>query len=57
MTSKLDTRLKRELLVLGKPYTLIISPNGLALTPRASERATSWRGSIWSAVMRRSRSR
>jgi hypothetical protein len=38
MTTKLDSRLKRELLVLGKPYTLIISPNGLALTPKGKRK-------------------
>jgi hypothetical protein len=34
LTTKLDTQLKRELIILGKPYTLVISLNGLALTPR-----------------------
>jgi hypothetical protein len=34
LTTKLDSQLKRELIVLGKPYTLVISPNGFALTPK-----------------------
>ena len=34
LTTKLDTQLKRELIILGKPYTLVISLNGLALTPK-----------------------
>jgi hypothetical protein len=34
LTTKLDNSLKRELIVLGKPYTLTISPDGLALTPK-----------------------
>ena len=34
MTTKLDNSLRRELIVLGKPYTLVITPNGLALTPK-----------------------
>jgi hypothetical protein len=34
MTTKLDSQLKRELTVLGKPYTLVITPDGLALTPK-----------------------
>ena len=38
MTTKLDTQLKRELIVLGKPYTLIISPNGLTLTPKGKRK-------------------
>lgn len=38
MTTKLDNQLKRELLVLGKPYTLVISPNGLALTPKGKRK-------------------
>ena len=38
LTTKLDTRLKRELVVLGKPYTLVISPNGLALTPKGKRK-------------------
>jgi hypothetical protein len=38
LTTKLDTKLKRELIVLGKPYTLVISPNGLALTPKGKRK-------------------
>ncbi|MEO8565145.1 MAG: hypothetical protein ABI541_02085 [Betaproteobacteria bacterium] len=38
MTTKLDTSLKRELMILGKPYTLVISPNGLALTPKGKRK-------------------
>jgi hypothetical protein len=34
LTTKLDTQLKRELIVLGTPYTLVISPKGLVLTPK-----------------------
>jgi hypothetical protein len=34
MTTKLDSPLKRELMILGKPYTLVISTKGLALTPK-----------------------
>ena len=34
LTTKLDNSLRRELIVLGKPYTLVITPNGLALTPK-----------------------
>jgi hypothetical protein len=38
MTTKLDTRLKRELMILGKPYTLVISQDGLALTPKGKRK-------------------
>ena len=38
MTTKLDSQLKRELTVLGKPYTLVITPNGLALTPKGKRK-------------------
>ena len=38
MTTKLDTALRRELTVLGKPYTLVISPNGLVLTPKGKRK-------------------
>ena len=34
LTTKLDTPLKRELSVQGKPYTLTISPTGLNLAPK-----------------------
>ncbi len=34
MTTKLDGQLKRELSILGKPYTLTISPEGLNLAPK-----------------------
>jgi hypothetical protein len=38
LTTKLDSRLKRELIVLGKPYTLVITPEGLALTPKGKRK-------------------
>jgi hypothetical protein len=38
LTTKLDSPLKRELTILGKPYTLVISPNGLALTPKGKRK-------------------
>ena len=38
MTTKLDNSLRRELIVLGKPYTLVITPNGLALTPKGKRK-------------------
>ena len=34
MTTKLDSPLKRELSVLGKPYTLTLSPEGFNLAPK-----------------------
>src|SRR6478609_5321532 len=34
LTTKLDNSLRRELIVLGNPYTLVVTPNGLALTPK-----------------------
>ena len=34
MTTKLDNPLKRELVVLGEPYTLTISATGLLLAPK-----------------------
>ena len=34
MTTKLDGPLKRELSVLGKPYTLTLSPEGFNLAPK-----------------------
>ena len=34
MTTKLDNPLKRELSVLGRPYTLTLSPQGLTLAPK-----------------------
>jgi hypothetical protein len=38
LTTKLDNSLRRELIVLGKPYTLTISPTGLALTPKGKRK-------------------
>lgn len=38
MTTKLDNSLRRELIVLGKPYTLVITPKGLALTPKGKRK-------------------
>ena len=34
MTTKLDSQLKRELSILGKAYTLTLSPEGLNLAPK-----------------------
>ena len=34
MTTKLDSRLKRELSIKGRPYTLTISPERLHLAPK-----------------------
>jgi hypothetical protein len=34
LTTKLDNPLKRELSILGRPYTLTLSPQGLALAPK-----------------------
>jgi hypothetical protein len=34
VTTKLDTPLKRELSVLGEPYTLTVSATGLVLAPK-----------------------
>ena len=34
MTTKLDTTLKRELVVEGRPYTLTVDADGLKLTPK-----------------------
>ena len=34
MTTKLDGQLRRELDILGKPYTLTLSPMGLNLAPK-----------------------
>ncbi len=34
MTTKLDSLIKRELSVLGKPYTLTLSPQGFNLAPK-----------------------
>ncbi len=34
MTTKLDGQLRRELNILGKPYTLTLSPTGLNLVPK-----------------------
>jgi hypothetical protein len=38
LTTKLDNSLRRELIVLGKAYTLTISPTGLALTPKGKRK-------------------
>lgn len=44
MTTKLDGPLKRELSVLGKPYTLTLTPEGLNLVPKARRKgyALAW---------------
>jgi hypothetical protein len=34
LTTKLDSQLKRELSILGKLYTLTLSPTGLNLAPK-----------------------
>lgn len=34
MTTRLDSALRRELIVEGRPYTLIVDPSGLKLTPK-----------------------
>ena len=34
MTTKLDSQLKRELSILGRPYKLTLSPEGLNLAPK-----------------------
>lgn len=34
MTTKLDGQLKREVSILGKPYTLTLSAEGLNLAPK-----------------------
>ena len=34
LTIKLDHQLKRELSILGRPYTLTLSPQGLSLAPK-----------------------
>jgi hypothetical protein len=38
LTTKLDSQLKRELILRGKPYTLVISPDRLALTPKGKRK-------------------
>jgi hypothetical protein len=38
LTTKLDSQLKRELSILGKPYTLTLSPEGLNLAPKGRRR-------------------
>lgn len=34
MTTKLDSPLKRELTILGRPYTLTLSAQGFSLAPK-----------------------
>src|SRR6185369_4165263 len=38
LTTKLDNSLRRELIVLGNPYTLVVTPKGLALTPKGKRK-------------------
>jgi hypothetical protein len=38
LATKLESPLKRELIVLGKPYTLVVSPDGVALTPKGKRK-------------------
>jgi len=38
MATKLEKALKREIDIDGKPYTLIISPEGLKLTPKGNRK-------------------
>ena len=45
MATKLDKAIKRELEVDGKTYTIIMSPDGIKVTPKGGRigRETSWR--------------
>ena len=45
MTTKLDTSLRRELTIDGKPYVLTISPDGFKLVPKGKRigRELAWR--------------
>ena len=45
MATKLDKAIKRELEIDGKAYTIIMSPDGLKITPKGGRigRETSWR--------------
>lgn len=45
MATKLDKAIKRELEVDGKTYTVIMSPDGIKVTPKGGRigRETSWR--------------
>lgn len=38
MTTKLESVLKREIVVDGAPYTLTIDPNGLSLVPKGKRK-------------------
>ena len=45
MATKLDKAIKRELEIDGKTYTIIMSPEGIKVTPKGGRigRETSWR--------------
>ena len=45
MATKLDKAIKRELEIDGKAYTIIMSPEGIKVTPKGGRigRETSWR--------------
>lgn len=45
MATKLDKAIKRELDIDGKTYTIIMSPEGIKVTPKGGRigRETSWR--------------
>ncbi|HJP57554.1 MAG TPA: hypothetical protein VJ847_11080 [Gemmatimonadales bacterium] len=45
MATKLDKAIKRELEIDGKSYTIIMSPEGIKVTPKGGRigRETSWR--------------
>jgi hypothetical protein len=45
MATKLDKAIKRELEIDGKTYTIIMSPEGIKITPKGGRigRETSWR--------------
>jgi len=45
MATKLDKAIKRELDIDGKTYTIIMSPDGIKVTPKGGRigRETSWR--------------
>lgn len=45
MATKLDKAIKRELEIDGKTYTIIMSPDGIKITPKGGRigRETSWR--------------
>jgi hypothetical protein len=48
MTTKLEKPLKRELNIGGEPYVLIITPDGLKLTPKGKRKGLEL---AWSALI------